>query len=287
MKSILIQGKKTLLGDFLLVGMAIALLATPVLAQRRGSTSRIRQMQAAQRQHEIEQLQKQIDESQKILDSVTTQGTLTEGQLEAARQASIRSRQELDAVVEGDRANAKKLREIEEKLIESQSEDSSLGKALKRLEEARKARDTEMHRLLRRPPPDPDEDEATRLSELAHLASEERETLAASVVYQEKKIAVLDAMEELQLAKARLFESSAEWKAAKEEHHQITQDMAEKNRSLRGAAGDGQDARHSLKTAKDIAAAARASISHARMRLREMGVTEKPKSDQKSTGAGR
>lgn len=214
-----------------IVALALLVIWTgTAFAQRRGSTSRVRQIMAAQRQHEIEQLQKQIEESQKLLDSLTTQGVLTQAQLEAARQSAISTRSALNATEERDQEIHKKIRGIEDGIIESQSDDSVFAKAADKVNDARHDLDAELHRTLRRSPPAPDEDEAERLSELAHLTAEERATLAASPRYTEKKAALQQAMNELIAVRMGLFEASDEWKKAKEEHHKIEQELAEKKR---------------------------------------------------------
>jgi septal ring factor EnvC (AmiA/AmiB activator) len=256
-------------------------------AQRRGSTSRARQMMAAQRQHEIEQLQKQIEESQKLLDSLTTQGVLTQAQLEAARQSAISTRTALNATEERDQEIHKKIRGIEDGIIESQSDDSAFARAADKVNDARHDLDAELHRTLRHPPPAPDEDEVERLSELAHLTAEERAALAASPRYTEKKAVLQQAMNELIAVRMGLFEASDEWKKAKEEHHQIEQELAEKKRSIRGAAADSSDAREGLRSVEDVAASARASIAQARARLRALGGQEKPATtpEKPKTGA--
>lgn len=269
--------------------VALMFLATSTgiaYAQRRGSTSRVRQIMAAQRQHEIEQLQKQIEESQKLLDSLTTQGVLTQAQLEAARQSAISTRSALNATEERDQEIHKKIRGIEDGIIESQSDDSAFAKAADKVNDARHDLDAELHRTLRRPPPAPDEDEAERLSELAHLTAEERATLAASTRYTEKKAALQQAMHEFIAVRMGLFEASDEWKKAKEEHHKIEQELAEKKRSIRGAAADSSDAREGLRSVEDIAASARASMATARARLRALGGQEKPATTQKKPETG-
>ena len=139
---------------------------------------------------------------------------------------------------------------------------------------------------LQRPPPAPDEDETTRLSELAHLTAEERITLAASPRYTEKKAALQQAMNELNAVRMGLFEASDEWKTAKEEHHKIEQELAEKKRSIRGAAADSSDARQGLRSVEDIAASARASLAQARSRLHELGGKEKTATTPKKPETG-
>lgn len=254
-------------------------------AQRRGSLTRFRQMQQAQRQHEIDQLHKQIDDSQKLLDSLTTQGALTQAQLESARQAAMSTRKQLNAIEEQDQEIHKKIRGIEEAIIESQSDDSAFAKAADKVNTARHELDAELHRTLRRPPPTPDESEATRLSELARLTAEERTTLAASTRYAEKKVALQQAMDELNLVRMGLFDASQEWKKAKEEHHKIEQELNDKKRSIRGSSADGLDARLELKSVEEIAASARSNINQARLRLHALGAQEKTTPKKPETGA--
>lgn len=257
--------------------LALLLFADPVMAQRRGrgASSRLAKANAARKQQEIAQLQKQLDGSRKLLDSVTAKGSMTQAQIASARQAALAARDALNETEDQDNEMHQKLHSIETGILEAQSDDSEFAKSVDAMHASRRALDTEMHRILRRPPPDPDEDEATRLSELAHLTADERDTLSADSRYAEKKEALYAAIETINTVKMRLYKASDEWKKAKEEHHRMEQDVAQGERSVQGAANDSFDARSELRTLAEIAASARASISQAESRLNALGA--KPK----------
>ena len=262
-------------------GLVLLLLcAEPALAQRRGKSSRYGRANAAQKQQQIAQLQKQLDRAKELLDSVTSKSQMSQSEINAARQAAISSRQELEADEKVNKTVSEKIRKIEEGILESQSDDSEFAKSVDRIDEARRAMDVEMHHTLRRPPPAADEDEATRLSEVAHLTAEERDQIAQSSTYAQKKEALFQAVEHMNAVKTKLFQASSEWKKAHEEHHKAEQEKAKDERSVQGAANDGSDARAELKTMAQIAASARTTIAQAEGRLRSLGAKPSTSSSQ-------
>lgn len=276
-------------GGFLLLVLGLCLLlAGSAFAQKRGGSARARSAKAAaaRRQMEIDRTQKQLDAAQKVLESVSTQGALTQAQLDAARQNALAARRELNEAEVADKAIHEKLHSIEEGILEAQSDDSEYAKALDDVDTARRAADTELHRVLRRPAPAVDEEESTRLSELALLTPDEREKLTKSSSYQEKKVALQVAVDHMNATRLKLFQDNAEWKQAREEHHKAEQEKAKDERSVQAAANDSSDARGELRSAAQIAASARATIAQAEAKLRALGA--KPgaaKNDKKpSTG---
>jgi len=260
------------------------MMARPVLAQSR-SLSSIYRMNEQLRQQEILQLQSQLDEAKKTLDSVASQGTMTEAQLEAARQSALTARQSLKEAAKVRRVASSKIQKIEESLIESQPADSEYVKALDGVDAARRALDAEMHQILGRPAPVPDEDEATRLAELARLTAEQRAYLNRTPTYIEKKAGLNEAMKELTRVKSNLFQDNEEWRKAHEERRKVEQEVAKNAKANRGAAQDSSDAREDLRSATQIAASARATIAQIEARLHALGAKEKPATDrQPKTG---
>ncbi len=267
-----------------MVVCALALLAYthPAMAQRRGMSSRISKYNAAMKQQEIASLQKQLDGSRKLLESVTAKGALSQAQLNSARSSAESAREALNAAVKQDNEISKKLRGIEDGILEAQSDDSEYAKSLDEIHLAQRAMDSVLHHILKRPLPSDDEDEATRLSELAHLTTQEREKLAADSRYTAKQEALHLAMDKLSEAKTKLFEASDEWKKAHEERHRINQEEAQKEHSIQGAANDSSASRKELRTSAEIAASARASIASAESRLKALGAKpQAPNSNKK------
>ncbi len=262
-------------GPLLVCVLVLLLFADPAMAQRRGMSGRLARANAARKQQEIAQLQKQLDGSRKLLESVTSQGAMSQAQLASARQSALAAREALHDAEKQDQEVNKKLRGIEDGILEAQSDDSELAKTLDELHLVQRALDIEMHKILKRPPPANDEDEATRLSELAHLTTEEREKLAADSRYTTKQDALHLAMDKLSAVKTKLFGASAEWKQAHEERRRINQEEAKQELSVQGAANNSSASRKELRTTAEIAAFARASISQAESRLKALGA--KPK----------
>lgn len=265
------------------------LLAGSAFAQKRGGSARARSAKAAaaRRQMEIDKTQKQLDAAQKVLESVSTQGALTQAQLDAARQNALAARRELNEAEVADKAIHEKLHSIEEGILEAQSDDSDYAKALDDVDTARRAADTELHRVLRRPAPAVDEEESTRLSELALLTPEEREKLTKSNSYQEKKIALQAAVDHMNATRMKLFQGNDEWKQAREEHHKAEQEKAKDERSVQAAANDSSDARGELRSAAQIAASARATIAQAEARLRALGAKPAAAKNDKKPSTGK
>lgn len=248
-------------------------------------SSRAAQVNAARQQQEIAQLQKQLDRATQLLDSVTKAGAMTQAQVASARQAALAAREAIHQVAQQDNEVSQKLRRIEDGILEAQSEDSEYAKALDEIHLARRAIDTELHRILKWQPPADDEAEATRLSELAHLTAEEREKLNADSRYTTKQAALHQSMDNLISVRKKLFEASEEWKKAHEEHHRIDQEQASLERSVQGAANDSSEGRQELRDAAEIAASARATIAHAQARLNALGAKPKAPTSDKKTGA--
>lgn len=247
-------------------------------------SGRVAKANAARQQQEIDQLQKQLDGARKVLDSVTTAGALTQAQIASARQAALAAREALHDAAKQDHEINKKLRGIEDGILDAQSDDSEYAKALDEIHHARRAIDTELHRILKWKPPADDEAEATRLSELAHLTTEEREKLAADSRYTTQQQALHQSIEKLVAVKKTLFEASDEWKQAHKERHQIEQEQARQERSVQGAANDSSAGREELRDAAEIAASARATIAQAQARLNALGAKPKTPTTEKKPG---
>ncbi len=263
--------------------LALLVFAHPALAQRRGMSSRVSQYNAAMKQQEIASLQKQLDGSRKLLESVTAKGSMTQAQINSARQAAASARESLNAAVKQDNAINKKLRGIEDGILKAQSDDSEYAKALDVIHLAQRDLGATLRVILKRPPLTDKEDEANRLSELAHLTTEEREKLAGDSRYTAKQEALHLAMDKLSEVKTKLFEASSEWKQAHEERHRIDQEEGKQELSVQGAANDSSEGRKELRTLAQIAASARASIAEAESRLGALGAKPKAPTPTKST----
>lgn len=247
-------------------------------------SSRVSQANAARKQQEIAQLQKQLDGARKVLDSVTSSGALTQAQIASARQAALAAREALHESAKQDNEVSKKLRVIEDGILEAQSDDSEYAKALNEIHLAQRAMNTELHRILKWQPPADDEAESTRLSELAHLTAEERERLAADPRYTTKQEALHQSIDKLVATKKKLFESSAEWKQAHAEHHRVDQEQAKQERAVQGAANDSSAGREELRDAAEIAASARSTIAQAQARLNALGAKPNTPTPEKKPG---
>jgi septal ring factor EnvC (AmiA/AmiB activator) len=272
-----------------LLGVSLV-LTSPALAQRGRGRGSINRMVAARKQQEITQLQAQIDGARKLLDSVTTQGKLSQAQIDAARQSAMSARRALNEAAKENNESNQQIRKMEADMLDAQSDDSEYGKAVTEIHTARRALDKEMHRILVRPDSDAEVDESKRLSELAQLTAEERDELAKSPKFMEKKEALHQAMEGLKAAKLNVFQANDEWKAAHEKHHKIEQDKAKEQLLIRGAANDNSDSRAELRTAAQIAESAQSTIASAQARLHALGEKEKSstpakKPDTKKSGS--
>ena len=266
---------------YMAFGSILTLLVVgPVLAQGRARSS-IQRMNEQLRQQEIAQLQSQLDDVKKVLDTVTSQGTMTEAQLESARKSAVDAREALKEAAKASKTASSKIRKIEESILETQTSDSDYAKALDGVDAARRAMDAELHRILGRPAPAPDEEESTRLAELARLTPGQRALLNKSETYAEKKTALNDAMKELDRVRSNLFQANDEWKKAREERRLLEQEVSKNEKTNRGAAQDSSEARGDLRSATQIAASARVTIAQIEARLQSLGVNTKQSSDKK------
>ena len=242
------------------------------------------------RQQEIARLQKQLEGARNSLDQLKNQASHSESDIAEARSRAISARQSLDAAAAAHRESQKKLSEIEHRILEAQSDDSDLGRALTKFEEARHAVDAEMHRILKWPAPAADEKEAQRLKELGTLTPEQRASLKADARYASRLSDLTEASESLDRIRDKLFNADAEWKRIHDEDVAASKDMVEAEHSRGGAANDRLEADRSLRSSTEIAASLQQTITQLEARLRSLGASsnaQKSNNNPSNTAAGR
>lgn len=241
---------------------------------------------AAMRQQEIARLQKQLENARSLLEQFKNRSSHSESEIAEARTRAISARQSLEQAAATHRESQKKLDEIEHRILEAQSDDSEFGRALTAFEDARRAMDIEMHRVLKWPAPAADEREAERLKELGTLTTEQRAALKADAKYQKRVEELTDASESLSRIRNRLFSGNPEWKRIHDDDVTAAKEKIEAERSRGGAANDRLEADRSLRSSAEIAASLQQTITQLEARLRSLGAASNNQKPGKSPGSG-
>lgn len=242
---------------------------------------------AAMRQQEIARLQNQIEGAKAALDQLRNTASQDGAEIAEARNRAISARQSIAEASAAHQDSHKKIDELEERLLDAQSDSSDFAQAVKALEEAQHALDAEMHRILKWPAPADGETETGRLKELASLSIEERAALKADRAYAARLAAVTAASASLIRIRRQLLQASPEWKQLNEEHLTSTRDISEAERKRGGAANDRLNADKSLRTKAEIAASLSQTIAELEIRLRALGVAPTSRPGTSSSSPGR
>jgi DNA repair exonuclease SbcCD ATPase subunit len=258
--------------------VVLTVVAIAVAAPRVGRRPGTRYIQA-QRQAEIAQLQAQWNQARQTLDQILTTKNLSEGQLEEARRRAVSAREQVDQANDAEQDSNKQLRELETKILDDQSDDSELGKALTTVEAAQHELDREMHRILKWPDPDPNEPESQRIKEIGSLSLEQRTKLNDESTYVKKKDAVKEAAEAVQRARMKALNQNSEWQRLHTAHVSMMESRAKADHDRGEASSKSRDARDQAKSATQVAASLQQSLEQIEMRLRTLGSAPKPAKD--------
>lgn len=241
---------------------------------------------AAMRQQEINRLQKQLENARETLERLRNTASADAADISEARSRAISARQSIEEASEAHHESHKKIDELEDRIIDEQAESSDFARALTALEQAQRALDAEMHRILKWPAPAENETEASRLKELGSLSKEQRAALKADPAYAERFAAVNAASDSLARIRRQLLEANPEWKRLSDDHRRSTQDMSEAERRRGGASNDRLNADKSLRTKAEIAALLSRTISELEARLRSLGAAPSAKGPSSPSSGG-
>lgn len=253
-------------------------------ARGRGGSSASRYMQA-QRQAEINRLQQQWSQDKDLLDKLRSQAGASEAELNQARQRAASAREEVNQANSQHHEAHTRLREVEKKILEKQGDDSELGKAFDALEEAQHALDREMHRVLKWPAPEANEEESQRVKELGSLSAEQRKLLSDDKSYTKQKEALGEASDNVNRLRLKLFAADSEWKKAKQECEAAADAQGKADKGVGEAASGSRGARTELRSATQVAVALQQSMAQIEMRLRSLGSA--PKMTNTNTGTNK
>jgi DNA repair exonuclease SbcCD ATPase subunit len=260
----------------------VGLFAGVLVLSPQDAAARSRSAQAERRQL-IQEIKSQIATARSVLAQVESKGGLAAGQLEAARKKIAAAREALEAADAEETAAARAVRDIENDLIEAEGDDSEIARAKAAWEAAAKQYNELLFGRSEAQPAD---------SEGASTAASSAESPSASTasgaptddVIAAAKQKLLDAKREYERLKTALREKDPQWVSDMETLREERKNRAEAaakagpNLSMLRSSRD-------LRSAKSIAAAARAVIAQGEARLRQLGVRPSKKPPPSSAGS--
>jgi hypothetical protein len=234
----------------------LGLAPNPVQAQRRifGSPAA-----AARYWRTVHAIQDQVAAAKNVLAAAETQAAMSQRQIDEAAQKLSTIRDALEKERENIAEAGKTLREIETEIVADQPPDSEFARAQTAFEQAQKTYHREMRRVV-------------SSTSTAKLSSSQKEALEADSAYRFARQEMQKAAKELSRIRQKLFRANEDWLAARRE--QIDADKSARDQKRQagttglGSLSDKQD----LRTAREVAAAARTMIALGESRLRYLGV---------------
>jgi hypothetical protein len=227
---------------------------------------------AAQKNAAIAQLQAQIADAQKVLDGAEKNSSMDKDQLDSAKKDLDQARTKIDSADSEQDILRRHLREIEENLISSQSDDSEFGRARDALSAAKDDLTRQKDRVLGAPDYKAKVGQIRDASDAGRLRAEiRRDALDKDDAYQTARRALDASLKRFMPLKQKLFADDPDWKKTSESLRTSEAEerkLREKATSTASAAPDAQD----IRSSKDVANDARATIARAQAKLRQLGV---------------
>jgi chromosome segregation ATPase len=218
----------------------------------------------------VNAIQQQVDDAKSVLSVAESRAAMSQRQIDEAAQklSSIRD------TLEKERSNiaeaGKTLRAIEAEIVAAQPEDSDFAHAQAAVDDAKKALNREMRRVV-------------STTESGKLTPSQKEALEEDSAYRFARQEMQKAAKELDSLRQKLFRANEDWLAARRE--QIDAEKAAREQKKQagttglGSLSDKQD----LRTARGVASAAMTVVAMGELRLRQLGVRPRTPS-QRSPG---
>ncbi len=224
------------------------------------------------RQMAIDYVGQQIAAAEEVLDSAVSRQEVLEQQREAAQQRINKASTAIKSAVEQQLDSNKSMREIEARLTAQQGPDSELAQARAKVDAARAAIDTEVHRVLGLPPHAGTPTAADYAHEVAMLAPAQKDQLNKDSQFREATGKLRAAAKDVAKVQQALFEKDSDWVAARDEALNAKRTQTEADRELSKDTGVGQLGKKvELQSVQTLVEQARAVIAMGRAALRSLG----------------
>lgn len=229
---------------------------------------------AAKKKQMIDTVQKQLAVARRVLAQAESQASFSGQELAAAKKELDAARDEIEAAGSEERQAREERRNIESKLLADQGPESPLGKAQSAVDEAYLAVDRELHRAVSLPEHGDKLTVADRSADASLLSADDKEALQSDAQFQAARDKLAAAKRSVTQARQDLLTNSPEWtaatKALTEAHEKETDLKQDANPEAARVVSKKRD----LRTAEEVAAAARMTIARGEAMLRNLGVKD-------------
>lgn len=273
---------------FLLVALiAVAMLLVDFSAEaeaakrrRRGSSRSSRAAAAAKARKErtIKSIQQQVAAARQVLAAAESQTAMSQAQVNQALSKLSGIRDDLETGHDDAEQAAKTLHEIEAEILAEQQPDSDLGRAQAVVAQAKDDVHREIHRVLRLPNVHEKPGDAARLTDLANLSPVQRKLLENDNGYRSAQDRMREAGRNADQVRQKLLQADSNWVAASQDLAEAKKRSRDESQQAKTAGLSSLGDRRDLRSAQNVAAAARAIIAQGEARLRQLGA--------KSSGGG-
>lgn len=227
---------------------------------------------AAGKKQMIQTIQDQVAAARQVLAAAESQAAMSEQELGGLKERIAAARKEIEAAGSEERKAREELRAIESRILYAQGPESPLSKAQAAIDEAQQALDLELHRLVSLPEHAGKPTSADRSADSRLLSAGDKETLRNDAEYQSALRRLESAKRGFAQIREDWFKQDPDWVAASKAVAEADQkERKSKQEGKTGAMGS-VPAKRNLRTAQDVAAAARATIAQGEAMLRQLGV---------------
>jgi len=237
---------------------------------------------AARKKQTIQTIQNQVAVARQVLVAAESQTAMSEKELAAVRERITATRGEIEAAGSEEREALAALRETEADILDDQGPETPLGKAKAALDEAQRALDVELHRVVSLPEHAATLTPAERSAEARALSAKDRQTLQSDTQYLLALSSLENAKRDYARVREDVFKRDPEWVAASKAVGEAHRKESKAKRDGSAGALPAMSTKRNLRTSQEVAAAARATIAQGEAMLRQLGVkngggTSKPK----------
>lgn len=257
-----------ILGLLMMAAALAGLPASAAMARGRSHSShnnhrRHSNQSAAAKQRTIQAIQGQVNAAKEVLRTVESRGAMSQEQLAAAQKLMENAKEAAEAAEADERKCQGTLEEIEADIIEEQGPDSKIGKARAALDQVREhleqVRESARESLA-------DSTGSASVSAVALKA-----TLDASDEHEQALRDLREAKQNFDQVRREVVEKNPKWVEASEAHKQAHRDSSNAEQNIQSGSRKAVPARRDLRTAQNVAAAARATIAAGEAKLRQLG----------------
>jgi len=262
----------------LLVGF-VFMAETPAMAGRggssRGAMSRIRAMQAKQKQQAVQTLQAELAAAQTLLSKAEAELSTVGPALQAAKSQLETAKEREAAKQKESHEAAQKHHELEETLLAAQGPETPVGKAQNELTSAQLMLDQVIHSILSLPAHPAGVTESDLANERLNLKAEQKDRLKRDSTYQQAVEKVEALKSHVNEQRKKLFEQDSGWKESHETRQAIAQELKALEENRKSAASEVAQNLRQFKMAQSAMTGAQQVIMASSTQLSALGSAPK------------